>query len=432
MSSTPPSTSTSYATPSTMDSAALRSCQLCHRWMSSLKYVTHSLCSHCKDVNCNLSTRCDECREWSSDFMNAYLTHKRSFASKRSKKPVQASSISQPAVTAGPSLGSLVSVSSFAYDGRLKEAVMSALQTLCKKGSLGTNPFPFAVPFPVPDSESHTRDSSRGDGCHQPHAVGGITRSAAVGACEVKATVATTPSVQSHMYQSLSLSNRSEQVMSRSLESVDSASLGVQPSPLISASLDQLRVTEGGSLGVSVPSLSPTSLMFPLPDSGFSSLSGPSSSVPPSPSVSAVSSLPSDFSSAPPSSSFSLPSFAPSSLSSASFPSSTFVTSALPPSVPSVFSAFLSTPLPSAVSSSLPVASSSSSLSFPPPPPPPLPRPLPGFPPVASSSSLPSAFPHLYPPPPQFFFFSSSSSCCSGFFFFSSWAYSSLLFFFLF
>ena len=93
---------------------------------------------------------------------------------------------------------------------------MSALQTLSKKGNLGTNPFSFAAPFPVPDSESDKRDSSEGDGCHQTHTVGGITRSSAVGACEVKATVGTTPYVQS-MYPSVSLSARSEQLISSGL-----------------------------------------------------------------------------------------------------------------------------------------------------------------------------------------------------------------------
>ena len=63
--------------------------------------------------------------------------------------------------------------------------------------------------------------------------------------------------------------------MSRSLESVDSASLGSQHSQSLSLGVDQLLVTEGGSLGASVSSLSPTSLLFPIPDSGLSSLPGP-------------------------------------------------------------------------------------------------------------------------------------------------------------
>ena len=121
--------------------------------------------------------------------------------------------------------------------------------------------------------------------------MGGTTRTSAVGACEVRSSVATTPSVQYSMSHYVSLSNRPVQVISRSLESIDSASLGSQHSQSLSSGLDQLRVTEGGSLGVSVSSLSPTSLMFPIPNSGFSSLPGPSSSVLAVSSVSASASL---------------------------------------------------------------------------------------------------------------------------------------------
>ena len=111
----------------------------------------------------------------------------------------------------GPSVGSPVSLPSFADDDRLKEAVLSALQTLSKKGSLGTNPFSFAAPFPVPDSDSPKRQSSGGDGCPEPHNVGGVTRSSALGACEVIATDSSTPYVKSHMYPSMSVSYRSDQ-----------------------------------------------------------------------------------------------------------------------------------------------------------------------------------------------------------------------------
>ena len=192
------------------------------------------------------------------DVMNAYLQHKRSLATKRSKKPAAASSVSsQLAVTAGPSSGSPSRLPSFADDDRLKEAVLSALQTLSQKGSLGTNPFSITAPLPVPDSDTHKRESSGGDGCHQTHTVGGTTRSSAVGACEVKSAVSSTPSVQSTLYPSVSLSHRSGQVMSSGLESTDSASLGLNPPPLFSVSLDQLRVLEGGNLGASVSSLIP-------------------------------------------------------------------------------------------------------------------------------------------------------------------------------
>ena len=121
--------------------------------------------------------------------------------------------------------------------------------------------------------------------------------------------------------------------MSSGLESTDSASLGLNPPPLSSVGLDQLRVPEGGNLGASISSLSPNSFMFPLLDSGFSSLPGPSASIPPSPAVSEVSSVSSGF--------------------SASLPS---LSSALPHSVPSLLSSSFSAPPPS--SSSLPFSSS--------------------------------------------------------------------------
>ena len=91
-----------------------------------------------------MSTRCDECMEWSSDFMAAYLQHKKSLATKRGKKPAAASTgSSQPTVTASLSLGFPARLPSFADNNRLKDAVLSALQTLSQSGSLGTNLFFF-------------------------------------------------------------------------------------------------------------------------------------------------------------------------------------------------------------------------------------------------------------------------------------------------
>ena len=337
MASTPPSTTAASAMPLPVDSAALRSCPRCHRRMSSLKHDTYTLCSHCRDVNCNMTDRCDECREWSSDTMTTYLSYKHNLASKRSKKP-QPAPVSQPAVT-GSSVGpSSVSTSALADGDRLREAVLSAIQSLSQTGRLGTNPLPSTAPFLVPDTESHWV-SSGGDGSHQPHNVGGTTRTSALGACVVSTKNSTTPSVPISVSHNVSLSHRSGQGMSHSLESHDSALLGSQSSQSLSLGVDQLRVSEDGSLGTS-SSLSPTSLMFPLPDPGFSSLPASSTSLAPSslPSASSSSSsfLPSSFSAPLLPASIPLPSFAPPSLSAASFPSSSVLSSSLPPSVPLV------------------------------------------------------------------------------------------------
>ena len=82
------------------------------------------------------------------------------------------------------------------------------------------------------------------------------------------------PSVPFYVSSHVSLSHRSDQGMSLSLESHDSARLGIQSSQSLSLGSDQLRVFEGGSLGAS-SALSPTSLLFPVPDSEFFSLSAP-------------------------------------------------------------------------------------------------------------------------------------------------------------
>ena len=77
--------------------------------MSSLKYDLHTICSQCRDVVCSVTTRCDECRNWSKEVMSDYLTHKKAFVTKSWKKPVtsaSSSSVIPPAVASSPLLGS--------------------------------------------------------------------------------------------------------------------------------------------------------------------------------------------------------------------------------------------------------------------------------------------------------------------------------------
>ena len=81
--------------------------------------------------------------------MTTYLSYQCTLASKRSSTP-QPAPISQPAAT-GSSVGPS-SVSSPAVDDsdRLKEAVMSAIQSLSQTGRLGTNPLPSLYPTRSP------------------------------------------------------------------------------------------------------------------------------------------------------------------------------------------------------------------------------------------------------------------------------------------
>ena len=75
MASTPPLSSSSTPPVLTaMDSAALHPCPKCHRRVSSLKYDSHSVCTHCRDTVCCVDTRCSECKDWTLDIMQEYLS----------------------------------------------------------------------------------------------------------------------------------------------------------------------------------------------------------------------------------------------------------------------------------------------------------------------------------------------------------------------
>ena len=54
--------STSVPSSSATDVSAHHSCTRCTRRMSSIEYDKHSLCLNCRDVQCSLDVRCDECK----------------------------------------------------------------------------------------------------------------------------------------------------------------------------------------------------------------------------------------------------------------------------------------------------------------------------------------------------------------------------------
>ena len=79
----PTSVPASPATPSTSAagssaSSAHRSCSRCARQMSSLNYDKHTICVACRDVQCSVEVRCNECNSWSVDFMLGYVKHQKS------------------------------------------------------------------------------------------------------------------------------------------------------------------------------------------------------------------------------------------------------------------------------------------------------------------------------------------------------------------
>ena len=78
--------STSVPSSPAPDVSAHCSCTRCTRRMSSYKYDKHSLCLNCRDVQCSLDVRCNECKSWSSEVMLDYLKHRKSLVSKGKKK----------------------------------------------------------------------------------------------------------------------------------------------------------------------------------------------------------------------------------------------------------------------------------------------------------------------------------------------------------
>ena len=122
--------STSAPTSPAPDVSTHRSCTCCTLRISSLKYDKHSLCLSCRDVQCSLEVRCDECKCWSSDVMLDYLKHRKSLVSKGKKKSATPSTSSSspslpPAVTAITSVG--LPLPSLDSDDKLRDYVHSFL-----------------------------------------------------------------------------------------------------------------------------------------------------------------------------------------------------------------------------------------------------------------------------------------------------------------
>ena len=248
--------------------------------------------------------------------MSAYLKHKISLAGKRRKKPVTSPSPS-PAVTSSPAVGSPVTLPTVSNDSVISDTILSYLSSLSQSGSLGTNLSSFAAPSPVSDSAPSIKGVTGGDSGPEPHNLGGPTRSSGVGAGVISSFAASIPTVLPNISLPMYVQPRVTQVTHDASAAVNQP-LAYTAFPLAGSGLDQSRLAGGDSVYVTASaSLSPTSLLFPLPQP-------PSSSLPPS---SSSSPFPLSSSAAPPSLT-TPPTFPPSSLSG-SFPSSSFPLSLL-------------------------------------------------------------------------------------------------------
>ena len=94
-----PQTTASAASPSPQEAGSHRSCSVCRRRISQLKFDRHKVCSNCRSIVCDINQRCDECKDWSTEDMESYLKHRKSLESKSKKKenkPVENPASSTP------------------------------------------------------------------------------------------------------------------------------------------------------------------------------------------------------------------------------------------------------------------------------------------------------------------------------------------------
>ena len=304
--------------------SAHRSCTRCTRRMSSIIYDKHSLCLNCRDVQCSLDVRCDECKSWSLEVMLDYLKHRKSLVLKGKKKSTTPSTPSSssspslpPAVTTTASVGSLLPLMS--SDEKLRDYVHSFLANfLSQSGSIGSNQS-LSAPLVVP----HLAPLLRGGGCWGPRGQYPIQRAA----CHQRLK-------RKHSPPPLIMTVHDDYVRSGADRFLSSLVPCLGHLSSVNDGNDQLRVCgESVDVNRSVASaLSPSALLFPLSDFGFASLyPSLSSSVTPTSHPSSFASLPS-FSS----SFWGLPSVAP------SLPPSTVLVFSLP----SVLSLSSAAPLP--------------------------------------------------------------------------------------
>ena len=75
-----------------------RKCSSCPRRMCKKSVVRHTFCISCKDFNCDINNRCEECLEWSEDDIIKYAKYRKSLKSRESSSRAK-TSISTPPLT---------------------------------------------------------------------------------------------------------------------------------------------------------------------------------------------------------------------------------------------------------------------------------------------------------------------------------------------
>ena len=165
-----PATPSTSAPGSVAASSAHRTCPRCARRMSSLKYDKHSICVACRNSQCSVDVRCNECNSWSVDFMLGYVKHQKSLVSKGKKKTPSSPSKPPPVPTTAP-VAPHPPLPAGTED-QLRQYVHSILADFLQSqsGQIGTNQF-FTAPPAVPNSASLLREVAGGLGADSPTGV---------------------------------------------------------------------------------------------------------------------------------------------------------------------------------------------------------------------------------------------------------------------
>ena len=99
-----PTTSSSSVTPAESPTPAdisRRSCNSCRRRMSILD--NHTICTSCRDIQCDKENRCQECKDWTDEQIEEYVKTRKSLDSKSKKKSEsKTKSVSKSSATSNP------------------------------------------------------------------------------------------------------------------------------------------------------------------------------------------------------------------------------------------------------------------------------------------------------------------------------------------
>ena len=135
-----------------------RSCNKCHGRMSSFSLDKHLFCTKCRGAECSITSRCDECFQWTKEEMESYVKLRKSLTSKGGRSKSSRSSSSPPRSTPPDSdfdhkMAALFDSVHKSVDKKLDEmssALMSKFSSMLVQFQLGFNPTSVSEDSAVP------------------------------------------------------------------------------------------------------------------------------------------------------------------------------------------------------------------------------------------------------------------------------------------